>query len=80
VRSSASGMNPNAQVRQTLARFGGIEDAVLVPHDPFAFDAALLSARTLLDTAPRSAARVAVQEFVRQRLRAGSLAGKASRR
>jgi MinD-like ATPase involved in chromosome partitioning or flagellar assembly len=80
VRSSAIGMNPNAQVRQTLSRFGGIEDAVLVPHDPFAFDAALLSARTLLDTAPRSAARVAVQELVRERLRAGSLAGKASRR
>jgi MinD-like ATPase involved in chromosome partitioning or flagellar assembly len=80
VRSSAIGMNPNAQVRQTLNRFGGIEDAVLVPHDPFAFDAALISARTLLDTAPRSAARVAVQEFVRERLRAGSLAGKASRR
>jgi MinD-like ATPase involved in chromosome partitioning or flagellar assembly len=68
VRSTAIGMNPNAQVRQTLSRFGGIEDAVLVPHDPFAFDAALLSARTLLDTAPRSPARAAVQEFVRERL------------
>jgi len=63
VRSSAIGLNPAAQIRQTLARFGGIEAAVLVPWDPSAFDAALLTGRALLDTAPRSAARAAVTEL-----------------
>ncbi|HEX7834934.1 MAG TPA: regulator [Pseudolysinimonas sp.] len=67
VRSSAIGLNPSAQITQTLARFGGITDPVLVPWDPAAFDAALLSARPLLDAAPRSAARVALRAFVRER-------------
>jgi len=63
VRSSAIGLNAAAQVRQTLARFGGIEAPVLVPWDPAGFDAALLSGRALLDAAPRSAARVAIREL-----------------
>jgi len=63
LRSSAIGLNPAAQVRQTLARFGGIEAPVLVPWDPAGFDAALLSGRTLLDAAPRSSARVAIREL-----------------
>jgi MinD-like ATPase involved in chromosome partitioning or flagellar assembly len=63
VRSSAIGLNAAAQVRQTLARFGGIEAAALVPGDPAAFDAALLSGRALLDAAPRSAARVAIRQL-----------------
>jgi len=63
VRSGAIGLNPAAQIRQTLARFGGIQASVLVPWDPSAFDAALLSGRPLLDAAPRSAARAAVKEL-----------------
>ena len=68
VRAGAIGLNPNGQVQQTLARFGGIEDAVLVPHDQSAFDAAMLSGRTLADVAPKSPARAAMQELVRQRI------------
>jgi len=68
VRAGAIGLNPNGQVQQTLARFGGIEDAVLVPHDQPAFDAAMLSGRTLADVAPKSPARAAIQELVRQRI------------
>jgi len=64
VRSSAIGLNPAAQVRQTLARFGGIDDPVLVPWDPAGFDAALLSGRALLEAAPRSAARAAIRELI----------------
>jgi MinD-like ATPase involved in chromosome partitioning or flagellar assembly len=67
VRSSAIGLNPSAQITQTLARFGGISDPVLVPWDPAAFDAALLGGRPLLDAAPRSPARNAVRGFVRER-------------
>lgn len=63
LRSSAIGLNAASQVRQTLARFGGIEAPVLVPWDPAAFDAALLSGRTLLDAAPKSPARIAIREL-----------------
>jgi len=66
VRSSAIGLNAAAQVKQTLARFGGIEATALVPWDPTAFDAALLSGRALLDAAPRSAARVAIRQLSEQ--------------
>jgi MinD-like ATPase involved in chromosome partitioning or flagellar assembly len=68
VRSSAIGLNPSAQITQTLARFGGIADPVLVPWDPAAFDAALLSGRPLLDAAPRSSARNAIRKLVRERI------------
>lgn len=68
VRSSAIGMNPVGQVEQTLRRFGGIRSPVLVPHELAAFDAALLSGRTLRDAAPRSRARVAVTELVESRI------------
>ncbi|QNO37000.1 regulator [Protaetiibacter sp. SSC-01] len=63
LRASAVGVNPGGQVRQTLARFGGIDDPVLVPWDPAAFDAAVLGGRPLADAAPRSAARVAVRSL-----------------
>ena len=68
VRSSAIGMNPVGQVEQTLRRFGGIRSPVLVPHDLVAFDAALLSGRTLRDAAPRSRARVAITGLVEGRI------------
>ena len=70
LRATAIGMNPSAQVRQTLSRFGGIELPVLVPYDQSGMDGALLSARTLAEAAPRSPARVAIQELVRTRLAA----------
>lgn len=63
LRSSAIGLNPAGQVRQTLARFGGVEAPVLVPWDPTGFDAALLSGRALLDAAPRSGARAAIKQL-----------------
>jgi len=68
VRASAIGPGASGQVRQTLQRFGGITDPVLVPHDQAAFDAAILTGRTVLDGAPKSAARVAVATFVRDNM------------
>jgi Flp pilus assembly CpaE family ATPase len=79
VRSSAIGLNPSAQITQTLARFGGIADPVLVPWDPAAFDAALLSGRPLLDAAPRSAARAAIRAFARERFDASQALGRRRR-
>ena len=68
VRSSAIGLGPSGQVAQTLARFGGIDDAVLVPWDQAAADASVLSARTLAEVAPKSQARLAIQRLVTDRL------------
>jgi Flp pilus assembly CpaE family ATPase len=71
VRSSAIGLNPAGQVLQTLSRFGGIEPAALVPFDQAGYDAAILGGRTLADVAPKSPARIAVRQFVRQNLVGG---------
>jgi MinD-like ATPase involved in chromosome partitioning or flagellar assembly len=68
VRASAIGMNPQGQVTQTLSRFGGIEAPALVPHDQTALDGAVLSGRTLADSAPRSAARLAIKSMVESRI------------
>lgn len=68
VRASAIGPGASGQVRQTLQRFGGITNPVLVPHDQAAFDAAILTGRTIVDAAPKSPARVAVAAFVRDEL------------
>ncbi|MEP6482142.1 MAG: regulator [Rhodoglobus sp.] len=68
IRTSAIGMNPNGQVTQTLSRFGGIESPVLVPYDLAGVDGAVLSGRTLADSAPRSPARAAIRDFVASRL------------
>jgi len=64
VRASVVGLNPGGQVAQTLLRFGGIEEPVLVPHDAAGTDAALLAGTTLRDVAPRSPALAAVARFV----------------
>lgn len=71
LRASAIGLNAAGQVRQTLARFGGIADPVMVPDDRPAFDAALLAGRTLREVAPRSPARLALQELVARRFLPG---------
>lgn len=55
VRASVLGIDPRGQVRQTLDRFAGIRDAVLIDDDPDAADAALLTARPVTAAAPRSA-------------------------
>lgn len=68
VRAGAIGVNPAAQVTQALRRFGGIDSAVLVPDDTPALDAAVLTGRSLRDTAMRSPARVAIGAFVRSRV------------
>lgn len=63
VRASAIGMNPNAQVTHTLARFAGLHSPVLVAHDQSAFDGAVLSGKTVTDAAPRSPARMALRDL-----------------
>jgi MinD-like ATPase involved in chromosome partitioning or flagellar assembly len=74
VRSSAIGLNPQAQIAQTLSRFGGVAEPILIPWDPAAFDAAVLGGKTLRDAAPRSPARLAVRKLVLERLLPASAA------
>ena len=50
VRASAAGPAPERAVREALARFGGLEEAVLLPEDEAA-DACLLEGRSVLDGA-----------------------------
>ena len=68
VRQSAVGLGAGSQIRAGLQRFGGIDDVTLVPSDPAACDAALLTARTLPDAAPRSTATAALRRFAADRL------------
>ncbi len=68
VRASAIGVNPQHQVRQTLRRFGGLDDAVIVPNDVAGVDAAVLAGKTLLDAAPRSPVRTSLARFVESRI------------
>lgn len=68
VRQSAVGLGAGSQIRASLQRFGGIDDVTLVPADAAACDAALLTARTLPDAAPRSPATAALHRFAADRL------------
>lgn len=80
VRASAIGLNPAAQVRQSLARFGGIQSPVLVPNDQAALDGAVLSGKTLLDSAPKSPATIAIRELVHERILGVGQPGQSRRR
>jgi len=80
VRPGAVGIAPEAQLRQSLARFGGIHEPVLVPWDPAGFDAALLAARPLPEAAPRSPAAAAIRSLVASRLDAGAAESRRSAR
>lgn len=68
VRASAIGPGTSGQVRQTLQRFGGIANPVLVPHDQSSFDAAILTGRTIIDVSPKSPARTVIAALVREQL------------
>ncbi len=63
VRASVIGLDPAAQVRATLERFGGIVPAHLVPWDGAGFDAALLRGRSLGEAASRSPARAVIRKL-----------------
>ncbi|MFF2370108.1 CpaE family protein [Agromyces sp. NPDC058110] len=63
VRTSALGIDAYGQVRQTMRRFAGLSDVVTLPHDGRAVDAAILTARTLRDAAPKSPLRTALRDF-----------------
>lgn len=62
VRTTAiGGGNPRSEIAAALERFAGVSDAVYVPDDRPAFDAALVQGRTLPESAPHSPARAALR-------------------
>ena len=64
LRPGALGVDARGQVRRTLERFGSVRDVWFVPQDPRSADAALLSARSIAETAPRSPFTHAIRRFV----------------
>lgn len=78
VRASVLGIDPHGQVRQTLDRFVGVRDAVLIDDDVDAADAALLTARPVTHAAPRSALALGIAQ-VADRLVAPSVTARAPR-
>lgn len=63
VRASVLGIDPHGQVRQTLHRFAGVRDAVLIENDSDAADLALLTARPVTAAAPRGALSRGIAEL-----------------
>lgn len=63
VRTGAAGPRPQDSVREALARFAGVTDAVLIPDDRASADRALLTATTFAQVAPKSPARLAVRDL-----------------
>lgn len=66
VRSGAVGPEPGRRIADALRRFAGVEDAVLVPDDVEATDAAMLQGRALAEVRPASAARAALIDLADQ--------------
>jgi MinD-like ATPase involved in chromosome partitioning or flagellar assembly len=64
VRSGAIGLDPAGQVASTLARFGGVSAAAMLPDDPRTADAAVLARRAVRDQSPRSALAAGIRRFV----------------
>ncbi|WP_315583517.1 hypothetical protein [Actinomyces viscosus] len=54
VRASAAGPSPQQALREALARFGGLEDIVLLPEDAATADTCLLQGRSVLEGSPGS--------------------------
>lgn len=63
VRPGPVGPRPGAQVSAALERYAGVVPSVLVPDDREAYDKALARGRALTEVAPRSPARLALQQF-----------------
>jgi MinD-like ATPase involved in chromosome partitioning or flagellar assembly len=57
VRASAVGSRPERRIRDALVRFAGLDELIFIPDDPLTLDGALLTGRSLAESAPDSAVR-----------------------
>ncbi|MDU0347420.1 hypothetical protein, partial [Actinomyces sp. MRS3W] len=82
VRASAAGPSPQRAVREALARFGGVEDIVVLPEDGATADRCLMEGRSITEAAPASPLGWALAELI-DRIdpdsRAVAAAGRAAR-
>jgi MinD-like ATPase involved in chromosome partitioning or flagellar assembly len=67
VRASVAGAKPGEAIADVLARYASVKAVWLVPEDQKACDAATLAGQTLLERAPHSPARRAI-ELIAQRV------------
>lgn len=63
-RRGPLGIDAHGQMRRTLERFAGVGEVWFVPWDGKATDAAMLTARPVAHSSPRSALTGAVRRFV----------------
>lgn len=63
VRRSVTGNETRRAPIRVLRRHAGVDDALLVPDNAAATDAALMAGRPLLDVAPRAPARLALRQL-----------------
>jgi MinD-like ATPase involved in chromosome partitioning or flagellar assembly len=61
VRASVAGAKPGEAVADVLARYASVSEAWMVPEDQKACDAATLAGQTLMERAPHSPARRAIE-------------------
>jgi MinD-like ATPase involved in chromosome partitioning or flagellar assembly len=61
VRDSVLGKNAERQVKDALHRYAGLSDVAVIPEDRPAVDGALAAGQLLVEAAPTSPARVAIQ-------------------
>ena len=66
VRPTAVPGDAAQEVRAALARYAGVHDVVLVPHDVAGLDRALAAGRTLAEAAPDSPVRTALFDLARE--------------
>lgn len=66
LRAGAVPGDAEAEVRAALSRYAGVEDALVVPYDLAPLDQALARGRTLVESAPGSAVRLALQRLARE--------------
>lgn len=62
-RATVPGPSPRQAVSEALARFAGVSEPILIPHDQAAFDAALLRGAFLHDVARESPAVNAIAQL-----------------
>ncbi len=63
LRGSAVPGDAEAEVRDALRRYAGVEEVFVIPQDTAALDAALLEGKTLAEAAPQAPARQALQRL-----------------
>lgn len=80
VRASAVGSRPERRIAEALGRFAGMDDLTYLPWDQSALDAAMFAGTSLVDHAPQSELRRALQSLAARWAGDGAAVSRRSRR